>query len=80
VSKKNRETQTAPGSPEAQAAGCRCPRLDNLDMAGTGMRTISSACPLHFTERIRAQAVAGRAAPVVPLERGPVGEGPPTDQ
>lgn len=44
-----------PGSPEAVAAGCTCPRLDNHHGAGSGHKDkdgsplywINERCPIH---------------------------------
>lgn len=46
-----------PGSPEAIAAGCTCPRMDNANGAGSGYRAadgsplfwIDETCPIHGT-------------------------------
>lgn len=44
-----------PGSPEALAAGCKCPRMDNHDGRGIPSEDgplfwINEACPLHGKE------------------------------
>jgi hypothetical protein len=36
-----------PGSLAARRLGCCCPRLDNEDLSGTGLRVISGRCPIH---------------------------------
>jgi len=43
----------APGSPDARAMGCRCPVLDNQELAGTGRRIVLSTCALHWPKERR---------------------------
>ena len=47
-------TELNPGSPEAMAAGCKCPRIDNHNGAGwmgkEGIFVMNSECPLHGQE------------------------------
>lgn len=49
----DRETDLRPGSPAAQAAGCRCPIADNQDLNGAGKTqaedpyVVVPRCPIH---------------------------------
>lgn len=56
--KKITITPILPGSPEAVAAGCTCPVLDNGHGLGRGDGTFvfDGGCPIHGAESLRESA------------------------